>query len=236
MAREGEVSIDFEGAACDSEAARLLPWFVTGSLSGADTERVSRHLERCEVCRGDVEHERALRAMLKADGPIEYAPQAGLAKTLARIDELTRELSPQPGVVAHDHAYPPVRRRMTATRWLAAAVIVQSIGLALLGGSLLDRRAADRGRYETLSSVVPAANGDRIRAVFTRSMTIGELQTLLASHRLMIVTGPSDAGVFTLGAIGAMPDRGGLEALLASVRSDPHVLFAEPATGEEAQR
>ena len=230
------MSIDLEGAACDSEAARLLSWFVTSSLSAADTERVSRHLERCEVCRGDVNHERALRAMLKADGPIEYAPQAGLAKTLARIDELTREAPPVPAGVADDHASPPIRRRMTATRWLAAAVIVQAIGLGLLGGSLLGRPAADRGRYETLSSPVPVANGARIRAVFTRSMTIGELQTLLSSHRLLIVAGPSDAGVFTLGAIGAMPDRDGLEALLASVRSDPHVLFAEPAAGEAAQR
>ncbi len=230
------MSVELEGVVCDSEAARLLPWFVTGSLSAADGERVSRHLEGCEVCRGDATHERALRAMLKDDGPIEYAPQAGLAKTLARIDELTREAPPAPAGVAGDDAGPPARRKLTATRWLAAAVIVQAIGLGLLGGSLLGRPATDRARYETLSSPVPAANGARIRAVFARPMTVGDLQTLLASHRLQIVAGPSAAGVFTLGAIGATPDRDGLDALLASVRSDPLVLFAEPASGETAQR
>ena len=31
--------VDFELSACDSEAARLLPWFVTGRLEASEAER-----------------------------------------------------------------------------------------------------------------------------------------------------------------------------------------------------
>ena len=228
------MSIDLEGSACDSEAARLLPWLVTGTLSAADSERVTRHVEHCRICAADLAHERALRAMLKSDGPVEYAPQAGLAKTLARIDELTRDAPSAPGESASGREVSPRRRRTPAIQWLAAAAIVQAVGLGVLGLSVLSGPAGDRAgaRYETLSSPAPAANGARIRVVFTRSMTIGELTALLGTQRLLIVAGPSDAGVFTVGATDTTLDRDRLDALLAGLRADPHVLFAESAIND----
>jgi len=84
---------DMPAAACDSEAARLLPWHLTGRLAAADAARVAQHLGQCATCRADYESQRALRERLRDDGPLEYAPQAGLAATLARIDELGRELA-----------------------------------------------------------------------------------------------------------------------------------------------
>ncbi len=85
------MKLDLEGARCGEEAARLLPWYVTGRLSPADLERVSSHLQRCAICRADLAHERRVQALLHSDTRIEYAPQAGLAKTLSRIDELDRD-------------------------------------------------------------------------------------------------------------------------------------------------
>src|SRR5579862_6762577 len=73
---------------CDDETVRLLPWYVTARLNAEDTQRVTRHLERCAMCREDVTQQRALRALLKSDSALQYAPQPGLAKTLARISEL----------------------------------------------------------------------------------------------------------------------------------------------------
>src|SRR5579863_5708380 len=89
--RRCEMTKPPEEGRCDEEAARLLPWYVAGRLEPADAERVTRHLERCAICRDDLAHERTLRALLKSESRIEYAPQPGLAKTLARIDELERE-------------------------------------------------------------------------------------------------------------------------------------------------
>jgi len=228
------VSIDVAGQVCDAEAARLLPWFVSGRLSATDADRVAQHLERCEVCRADLAEQRMLRTAMRAGSQVEYAPQAGLAKTLARIDELTRE--PATGALEtrteRDHG--ARRRWFGATQWLTAAVVVQAIGLGAIGGSFLARQGGGRtpAAYQTLSAPAPLANGARIRAVFAESMTIAQLKALLAAQHLAIVAGPTEAGVFTLGSSDAGASGGGPEAPLAALRADPHVLFAEPLAGD----
>ncbi|MBS0374302.1 MAG: zf-HC2 domain-containing protein [Proteobacteria bacterium] len=217
------MSEDLDVGACDSEAARLLPWYATGRLGAAESERVGRHLEHCGICRADLAHEQAVRSALRADGTIEYAPQAGLAKTLARINELGREPDAAAGA-------PPAAaaRRAGTTRWLAAAVVVQAVGLGLLGSALYARHSPPAGEYETLSAPAGAAAGPRVRTVFDPSMPLGELRGLLATHSLVIVDGPSDAGALTLAA--TRPTDPG--ALLAGLRADRRVLFAEP-TGRD---
>ena len=226
------MSADLDGASCAEEAARLLPWYVTGRLAAADAERVEQHLGRCAICRRDLAHEREVRALLRSEARLEYAPQAGLAKTLARIDELGREA---PAAGQAPQAAPP--RRARAVRWLAAAVVVQAVGLGVLGGMLAGREAPDAGRadYATLSSggaQVPGAA--HLRAVFAPGLTLAELNGLLNARQLKIVGGPSDAGVYTLAAV-AVPPRDGarLEATVAALRADPHVLFVERAVNDE---
>jgi anti-sigma factor RsiW len=217
-----------EGSSCQEEAARLLPWYVVGRLSAADTERVSQHLERCAICRSDLKHETAVRAQLTADASLEYAPQAGLAKTLSRIDELGRDVrSPAPRIAAA--AARP--RRSGTIRWLTAAVVIQALTLGWVGLSAT-RRMQDSAmaRYETLSSDRPIPAGPHIRAVFAPNMTMAELRALLAANHLIVVSGPSESGVFTLKADASAAD---LPATaLAALRRDVQVLFAEPAVND----
>jgi hypothetical protein len=228
------VTIDLEGARCDEEAARLLPWYVAGRLAAADVERVTRHLERCAICRDDVVHERQVRLLMKSDARVEYAPQAGLARTLARIDELGRETpDPEP---AFDDPIPVSARRVGAVQWLSAAVVVQAIGLGVLGASLFHRSTPDptSPRFETLSSSpVSIAPGPHIRAVFTPTMTLAELKSLLATGGLTIVRGPSEAGAYTLASTGPHGTSSGIDAAIAALRTDSRVLFVEPAVDDE---
>src|ERR1700690_1848843 len=110
----------------DEEAARLLPWYVAGRLEAGDCERVARHLEHCPICRDDLNHERALRALLKSESSLQFAPHPGLAKTLARIDELERESSGATRAATPTEALPASAspaadlpaRRVGALRWL----------------------------------------------------------------------------------------------------------------------
>jgi hypothetical protein len=219
-----------EGSLCDSEAARLLPWYVTGRLAVSDRVRVAGHLVHCAVCRDDLREQQTLRARLKAEGSVELAPQAGLAATLARIDELGRELGADPAqpAVQLRRVTPPLQRRMRITQWLAAAVIVQAIGLALVGRALLLKPAVAPGAgYQTLANSGPQVGAARIRAVFAKSMTIEALRTVLRAQHLVIVAGPSEAGVFTLAfETGGGTTRSALQAL----RADPQLQFAEPVT------
>ena len=229
------MTIDLEGSRCEEEAARLLPWYVAGRLPAADLERVTRHLEHCAICRDDVAHEREVRALIKSDKRVEYAPQAGLAKTLARIDELGREapIAAQAAVASG----PSFLRRRVAVQWLTAAVIVQAVGLGVLGSSLLHRTTAggETPRYVTLSAgIPPVAAGSHIRAVFAPSMTLAELKALLTADSLTIVRGPSDAGAYTLGSIDPAFEASRLAPMVAALRSDARVLFVEPAINDES--
>jgi hypothetical protein len=238
------VSVDLEGARCDEESARLLPWYVAGRLNAADVERVSNHLQHCAICRNDVAHERAVRDLLKSDAAVEYAPQAGLAKTLSRIDELGRDAPPTPehpsaSELASEarRAVPDsVRRRRTgAVRWLAAAVVVQAVALGWLGATLRDRPAAlaPEARYHTLSTdPKAAAPGPHIRAVFAPGMTLADFKSLLAANHLIVIRGPSDAGAYTLASTDARLGAFGLDASVAALRSDPRALFVEPAVND----
>ena len=228
------MTIDLEGARCEEEAARLLPWYVAGRLPAADFERVTRHLEHCAICRADSAHDRDVRALLKTDARVEYAPQAGLAKTLARIDELGREAPVAARRIAIPR--PSFLRRRSAVPWLTAAVFVQAIGLGVLGSSLLHRTTtgSEAPRYATLSAgVPPVATGSHIRAVFAPTMTLAELKALLAADSLTIVRGPSDAGAYTLGSIDPSFESSRLAPLVAALRADVRVLFVEPAINDE---
>ena len=229
MDSEVAVMSDTVGAVCDAEAARLLPWFVNGTLAPAEVERVTRHLEHCALCRSDVAHEREVHRALKDDtASVEYAPQAGLERTLARIDELTREAPVAPLAASATRS----GRRITATQWLAAAVVVQAIGLGVLGASVAGRSASGAGpaAYQTLSSAAPVARGAHIRVVFAAATPIDDLRALLGANRLAIVAGPSEAGVFTLAALDPLADAAGLDTLVGALRRSPAVSFAEPAS------
>jgi anti-sigma factor RsiW len=222
-----------EDSRCEEEAARLLPWYVTGRLSASDAGRVARHMERCAICRDHAAHERALRGLMKREPSLEYAPQPGLAKTLARIDEFEREIPAPPRSMPRPPRVPG--RRFGAARWLVAAALVQSIALGVVGTSLYFRSTqADRApRYTTLSSVpVPAAHGLAIRAVFAPDMSLDALNSLLTQNGLTIVRGPSDAGAYTLDFTDPRSTAEHLNAAIAVLRTDRRVMFAEPAVNE----
>ncbi len=226
---------DLEGARCDEESARLLPWYVAGRLAPPDFERVSSHLEHCAICRTDVAHERAVRELIKADTSVEFAPQTGLAKTLLRIDELSHDASnaaaPSRGPSAAG------RRRVGALQWLTAAVILQTVALGWLGASMRHRPASGAGDapYETLSADrLPISPGPHIRVLFAPTMTLEELKSLLAANSLTVIRGPSDVGAYTLAPLDQHLTGALLAPTISTLRGDSRVLFVEYAVNDGA--
>ncbi|MGA3157941.1 MAG: zf-HC2 domain-containing protein [Steroidobacteraceae bacterium] len=224
-----------EEGRCEEEAARLLPWYAAGRLEAVDAERVTRHLERCAICRDDLAHERTLRALLKSESGVEYAPQPGLAKTLARIDELDRE-APGTPLSPEVHSAVPTRR-VTTTHWLAAAALLQAVALGILG-TLVYHRASDPShdaRFGTLTSATaPLGGAAHIRAVFSGTLPLAALKSLLTENSLSIVAGPSDAGAYTLAFTTSPTDEVRVSHVVAVLRSHPEVIFVEPAVNDEA--
>jgi anti-sigma factor RsiW len=205
------------------QAWDLIPWVVNGRASPEQRAVVEQHLADCGDCREEYAFQQRLAgAMRSAPEPAGNA-QAALQDLWRRIDG--DEQAPRPA------------RRVAGggfARGLLAAVIVEAVGLAVLSGALWTRTqaAAVAPVYHTLSAPQEAAPRASIRAVLAPSLTLGQLQTLLAQSQLQIVGGPSDAGVYSLAPLSTAAADGG--AALARLRADPGVRFAEPV--DAAQR
>lgn len=217
------LSIHRDSSTCTHEAARLLPWLVTGTLSEPDASRVEQHMRECAICTADFKREERLQDLMSQEPVVEQAPQPGLQDLMTRIDEVEREL-PLP---AAGELRAPARRRFGALQWLAAAAIVQAVGLGVLGMMLWQRGAELRApRFHTLSDSAPGVYGPgRIRVVFAPRLTVSDMQALLKSIPASVVAGPTDAGVYTI----AMPEqRTEVGPVLSQLRANSGVLFAEP--------
>jgi hypothetical protein len=233
---------------CADDAASLLPWFVNETLSAEDRGRVEAHLADCAPCRAELAAERRIRTLLRQPEAVQAVPQLGLRKLLSRIDEERPLAEGQHAVadntpvhaahVAHSAPAPGLTRARRARRpwhtaltpWLAAAVVVEAIGLGVLGAqSAHQRNGLESASYSTMTAIAPSAtDGPGFRVVFTPGMTLIELRDVLRAQRLVVVAGPSEAGVFTLRLAGGATDADASADALATLRADPRVRFAEP--------
>ena len=227
------MSSPHEALDCDSESARLLPWYVTGQLEADEAARVEAHVNTCPVCRSELAQQRDLRDWLHAGDRVEYSPQPSLQKLMTRIDELDREL-PEPaqaqGTTGAASTQFTSVHRTAPPRWLVAALLVQTVGLGLLCTLLWGRSttAIPPASYQTLSAA-PAINTGapaQLRVVFAPGTTVEAMAELLRQSQATIVSGPSEAGAY---AIVLSPSRvGSLDASLGRLRADARVVFAEP--------
>jgi anti-sigma factor RsiW len=203
---------------CADEAALLLPWYVNGTLSADEVRHVEAHLLRCETCRAELAEQRQWRELMR-----------GLRARLDAVQAATGgQPTPERGAPA-----PPARPRHRVNTWLAAAVVVQAVALGWLATMALPggRASGLEPRYRTLTSTAPP-HGAQFRVVFTPKTTLAELEELLRANRLAGVAGPSEAGLFTLALPADTRSDEARRAVLARLRADPRVLFAEPRNAD----
>lgn len=205
----------------------LLPWLLNGSLDATESQRVRAHIDECSQCAREFESQARLRRLMQREESVLHTPHASLRKLLERIDaEDEKNEGP-----AGDSLQPPRAATSRRNQWLAAALVVQTVGLiamaTVLNGTIKEVREAPR--YSTLTSA-PAIlpHGPAARVVFAPSMSLAQLDDLLRTYGAQIIAGPSEAGVYTL-AFPAARDRGEVSAIIVKLRSDPQVRFAEPA-------
>jgi hypothetical protein len=214
------------------EAWTLLPWLVNGRISDEDREWVAPHVDSCEECRQEVQAQRAIAGQMRDE------PQAQTLNAERSFGKLWTRIEAAEGAVLAAGAVPAseavsplqgatpaqaARRGPSRTvRWLAAAVVVQAVGLATLGLAAWNGGAGD---FQTVtdepavSSTLPS-----IRLVFDPGTSVGAMNEVLDRHGLKIVSGPGNAGVFTAAVTGSATP----ESVAVTLSSDPHVQFAQP--------
>jgi len=214
----------------------LIPWYVNGSLPAEERRAVEDHLAGCLRCREEERFCRRTGEALQQAGEVAPSPHpVQLARLMARIDEAEAEhgrglLRRLRDGLRSWRPFPasPVQAMLAAQ--LAIAVFL--VGLVVwqrrqsTAPPALDPPAAP-AEYRTLSdsAAPPLPGAVRLRVLFTEDATEREIRQLLLGIKGEIVGGPSPLGAYTLKVpLGGDPQ----ELLLAHLRSQPKVRFAEP--------
>ena len=202
------------------QVSALLPWYVNGSISELDGQRVAAHLPVCADCSNDLRQELFVYRSMTADTAVEYMPAASLKRLLARLDGV-----PAPATA---DAGPATARRRHALPWLglmAASIAVMAVAVSLLTADrwLYSRPSALQPNYYTVTTAVPHPPGEVIRAVFSPTITLDELQGILDEAQMRIISGPTEAGVYSLAAKSNRP----VSSSLTLLRAHAKVRFAE---------
>ena len=207
------------------EISVLIPWYVNGSIGEGDRQRVDAHLTQCARCREDMALERRVYAGMSVEPGVEYMPAASLKRLQARLDDLTAALPAEVDVEATP--VPFIRAGRRGVTWqgvMAASVAIMAVAVSMLAADRwMQSRARAGALYSTVTTSKPRVPDEVIRAVFIPTITLVELQAVLDEAGLRIVSGPTEAGVYSLAANSRRP----VSASLASLRGHAMVRFAE---------
>jgi hypothetical protein len=218
------------GADSHEQVLALIPWVVNGTATAEQAATARAHLAQCASCRSEYDRHNQLYGVLHEEGSVVFTAEHSFQKLMARIDAAeysTQAIEPAAAAAAPAPAAAAPRRRpamsgVRVVQWLAAAVIVQAIGLGF-SAWLWHSRAP---LYETLTQApVDYHNGALVRVRFAPGVTLGELQGVLHTAGAQIASGPTDTGLYTLALAARAEGAGPLSARIAQLRTSPDVLF-----------
>ena len=231
----------------------LIPWLVNETLDDAQREIIETHLSQCVDCREELAFQRSVHAGIAEDGyTTEVAAPIALSRLFERIDA---EDEGMPGGHGFDPLQADVARPITAakhgerrlriSRLLAAAVIVEAIGLVGLGTILAVQRnaASSASEFVTLSAARQPVADASIRLVPSPTLSVGNLQSILGEAGLRIVDSNAGGTILTLGfdSSSTLPanrepgaQRRRVDEAVQRLRLNGGVLLAEPILSSQA--
>jgi hypothetical protein len=209
------------------EIFELLPWYLNGTIAERGRQKVDEHVRVCAACRDQLARERDIYRAMSAASSLEYIP-ASFSRLQARLDALPAEKGAPPEPSARQSAsqreMPRRRAAMPWPRFAAAAIAALALGLLCLVSA--DRWVQIRAlpsEYRTVTTSAPRAPDEVVRAVFSPGITLVELQVILDEAQLRIISGPTEAGVYSLAATSSRP----VTVSLSLLRRHESVRFAE---------
>jgi hypothetical protein len=212
-----------------AEAWALLPWLANGRIETADREWVEAHVATCAECRAELAAQRQVATQMSRDANVPAQAsdeQKSFNKLWARI-EASESASASATNSAGGGAAAP--RGSRVVRWLAAAVVVQAIGLGVLGMSALQSGGPVDDGTRTVSDPQMRLNAPAVTLVFAPETSIDTVNTLLTHQGLSIVSGPGIQGNFTaVLSPDAVASGASAESVAQVISKDPNVSFAQP--------
>jgi anti-sigma factor RsiW len=189
----------------------LLPWYVSGALEPEEAEAVAAHLSECAECRAELEAEKTMAEQMAS------LPDRGWAAIVSRLENAPQPMRRWPDALFSRRV--PIGWALAA----AAAGLVLAIGL----GAPWAPRSPQPSRplYRTLSAEPSLAPGNVV-VVFLPTTSEAELRGALRKSGARLVGGPTVSDAYVLHV-----DAAKRTDALAALRSDRHVVLAEPIDG-----
>lgn len=213
-----------------AEAWALLPWLANGRIAPEDREWVDAHVQGCAECRAELASQRLVATHVNREDSVSPQPaaseeQRSFNKLWARIEASESASTAATGTSG---VAVPVPRSSRTVRWLAAAVVVQAIGLGVLGLAL-NNQQANPAPFETVSTPEVRLDAPAVSLAFAPQTSMGTVNTLLTHQGLSIVGGPGGAGNYRAElSADAVASGATAESVAAVLSKDPNVTFAEP--------
>jgi hypothetical protein len=214
-----------------AEAWALLPWLANGRLAAEEREWVEAHVQTCAECRAELAAQRLVASQVNREEaglppPAASEEQRSFNRLWARI-EASESASQTPGGAAA--AAVSVPRSSRTVRWLAAAVVVQALGLGVLGMAFNGSSNRGADDIETVSTPEPRLNAPAVTLVFSPQASIATVNTMLAHQGLSIVSGPGRSGNYKAElSPDAVASGATAESVAAVIAKDPNVVLAQP--------
>jgi hypothetical protein len=194
-----------------ARAWEIMPWALQATAPPGQREWLMHHLAQCEACSAEFAQQSRLRCALSLPTDVPVDAQHGLKRLLERIDAPEDEAT-------------PVRRWSSGrlARALAAAVVLQAIGIGALGVRLWSDQAP---QYRTLSRPGLLEPAGALRVVPATGMTLADWNKLLHDLDLRVIDGPNDAGAYAVVPAGSASSSA---SVLRKLRADRGIRLAEP--------
>ena len=208
-----------EHSAEHREVSALIPWYVNDTLGDVDCRRVDSHLAGCAVCRDDLAVQQRIYEAIDAQPSIDYMPMASLKRLQARLETQAAQ-SPAFVAAASKQRLPDAAPWRS---WMAASVAGLAVAIGLFAANHWVQTERQQPNYRTVTNSTARPQGEVVRAVFAPTITLVELQAILDEAQLRIISGPTEAGVYSLASNSTLTVR----ASLALLRQHSTVRFAE---------
>jgi anti-sigma-K factor RskA len=202
----------------DKDIGQLLSWYVNGTLTGPDRDRVEAALRNEAGASTLLEWEKSLSQAVKNDPSLEIAEDRNLDQVMQRI---RAELNP-----AAAAAKKPARERSRFLEWfqwspaLAVACGVVAIQFGIMAHMWTTR--GEEGEYSGVRSIAANRSQVYVRVTFKPESTEIEMRELIRSVGAEIVSGPSQLGDYYLIIANKTAPQS-----LSALQSSPNVESAE---------
>ena len=195
-----------------ARAWEIMPWVLQATAAPEQREWLMHHLAQCEACSAEFAQQSRLRCALSLPTDVPVDAERGLKRLLERLD------APEPDAT-------PVRLWSSGnrlTRALAAAVVLQAIGIGALGVRLWSDQAP---HYRTLSQAALLEPAGTLRVVPATGMKLADWNKLLHDLGLHVIDGPNDLGAYAVAPAGSASSSA---SALRRLRADRDIRLAEP--------